>query len=212
MTAIALAWNPRIVAFPAQLAPEPFMSQPQITDEDLLQRAGRGDARAFEQLYDRMAPRLFGLLRQMLHDEREAEDVLQDGFVLLWERASTFDPDRSKAFTWAVMLFRHKAIDRMRMLGRRNRLVDSAILEQTTLASSVHASTVDGVLAAERGMVVREALNELPKEQRQLIEFAFLKGLTHHVISESLGIPLGTVKTNIRRGLLRLRDLLKGGA
>ena len=60
--------------------------------------------------------------------------------------------------------------------------------------------------------VVREALNELPKDQRQLIEFAFLKGLTHHVIAESLGIPLGTVKTNIRRGLLRLRDLLKGGA
>ncbi|WP_395743403.1 sigma-70 family RNA polymerase sigma factor [Prosthecobacter sp.] len=188
------------------------MSQPELSDEDLLQRAGRGDTRAFDQLYDRFAPRLFGLLRQMLYDEREAEDILQDGFVLLWERASTFDPDRSKAFTWAVMLFRHKAIDRMRMLGRRNRLVDGAVVEQTTLAASVHASTVDEVQAAERGMVVREALNELPKEQRQMIEFAFLKGLTHHVISESLSIPLGTVKTNIRRGLMRLRDLLKGGA
>lgn len=148
----------------------------------------------------------------MLHDEREAEDILQDGFVLLWERAATFDPERSKAFTWAVMLFRHKAIDRMRMLGRRNRLVESAVLEQTTLAAPVHAGADEEVEARERGVVVHEALNELPKEQRQLIEFAFLKGLTHHVIAESLGIPLGTVKTNIRRGLLRLRDLLKGGA
>jgi len=188
------------------------MSQPEFSEEDLLQRAGRGDARAFDQLYDRMAPRLFGLLRQMLHDEREAEDVLQDGFVLLWERAATFDAERSKAFTWAVMLFRHKAIDRMRMLGRRNRLVDSAVLEQITLGAPAHAGVDEEVQANERGVVVHEALNELPKEQRQLIEFAFLKGLTHHVIAESLGIPLGTVKTNIRRGLLRLRDLLKGGA
>jgi RNA polymerase sigma-70 factor (ECF subfamily) len=188
------------------------MSQPELSEEDLLQRAGRGDSRAFDQLYDRMAPRLFGLLRQMLHDEREAEDILQDGFVLLWERASTFDAERSKAFTWAVMLFRHKAIDRMRMLGRRNRLVDSAALEQSTLGASFQAGADEEVQAHERRLVVGEALNELPKEQRQLIEFAFLKGLTHHVIAESLGIPLGTVKTNIRRGLLRLRDLLKGGA
>jgi len=100
----------------------------------------------------------------------------------------------------------------MRMLGRRNRLVESAVLEQTILGASSHASADDEVQANERGVVVREALNELPKEQRQLIEFAFLKGLTHHVIAESMGIPLGTVKTNIRRGLLRLRDLLKGGA
>ncbi|MFC5456679.1 RNA polymerase sigma factor [Prosthecobacter fluviatilis] len=188
------------------------MSQPELSDEDLLQRAGRGDSRAFDQLYDRMAPRLFGLLRQMLHDEREAEDVLQDGFVLLWERASTFDAERSKAFTWAVMLFRHKAIDRMRMLGRRNRLVDSALLEQTTLGAPAQAGADEDVQARERGVVVHAALSELPTEQRQLIEFAFLKGLTHHVIAESLGLPLGTVKTNIRRGLMRLRDLLKGGA
>ncbi|MBB5034798.1 RNA polymerase sigma factor [Prosthecobacter vanneervenii] len=187
------------------------MSQPELSEDELLQRAGRGDARAFDQLYDRLAPRLFGLLRQMLYDEKEAEEVLQEGFVQLWERAPSFDPERSKAFTWAVMLFRHKAIDRMRMLGRRNRLVDGAVLEQTTLGGSSQAAD-EALQDAERGEAVRQALNELPKEQRQLIECAFLKGLTHHVIAESFGMPLGTVKTNIRRGLLRLRDLLKGGA
>lgn len=192
-------------------APKYVMPQPELSDEDLLQRTGRGDARAFEQLYDRMAPRLFGLLRQMLADEREAEDMLQDGFVQLWSRASDFDPARSKAFTWAVMIFRHKAIDRMRALGRRNRLVESAALEQVTLAAHTPVGADDEVGAGERGTVVRDALNDLPKEQRQLIEYAFLKGLTHHVLADSLGIPLGTVKTNIHRGLLRLRDLLKGG-
>lgn len=186
------------------------MSLPELSEEDLLQRVGRRDSRAFDQLYDALAPRLYGLLRQMLHDEREAEEVLQDGFVLLWERASSYDASRSKAFTFAVMIFRNKAIDRMRMLGRRNRLVDSAALEEVTLSPQVPAAD-DEAQTNERGMVVRKALTDLPKEQRQLIEFAFLKGLTHHVIADSLGIPLGTVKTNIRRGLLRLRDLLKGG-
>ena len=187
------------------------MSQPELNDEELLQRAGRRDPRAFEQLYDRLAPRLYGLLRQMLHDEREAEDVLQDSFVQLWDRAPGFDPARSKAFTWSVMIVRHKAIDRMRMLGRRNRLVESAALERSVLNGDSHVAADTGLETAERSQSVLAALRELPKDQRQLIECAFLKGLTHHVIAESLNLPLGTVKTNIRRGLLRLRDLLKGG-
>ncbi len=188
------------------------MSQSDLNEEELLQRAGRRDVRAFEHLYDRMAPRLFGLLRQMLSDEREAENLLQDGFVTLWSRASSFDPSLSKAFTWAVMIFRNKAIDRMRMMGRRNRLVDSASLEHATLAYQTQIGAADEMETVERASVVREALDKLSKDQRQLIEFGFLKGLTHHVIAESAGLQLGTVKTNIRRGLLRLRELLKGAA
>lgn len=187
------------------------MSQPEVSEEDLLLRVGRGDSRAFEQLYDSMSPRLFGLLRQMLHDEREAEDILQDGFVHLWERAAAYDPARGKAFPWVAMIFRHKAIDRMRVLGRRNRMVDSATLEQATLAEPDHAGADKLAEGNERSAAVHAALKDLPTDQRQLIECAFLKGLTHHVIADSLGLPLGTVKTNIRRGLLRLRDLLKGG-
>jgi|UniRef100_UPI0037848820 RNA polymerase sigma-70 factor (ECF subfamily) len=187
------------------------MSQSELNDEELLQRAGRRDMRAFEQLYDRLAPRLHGLLRQMLHDEREAEDVLQDSFVHLWDRAPAFAPARSKAFTWLVMIVRHKAIDRMRMLGRRNRLVESAALEHSAMGGDSPDSADAELETTERAAAVREAMRELPKDQRQLIEFAFLKGLTHHVIAESLNLPLGTVKTHIRRGLLRLRDLLKGG-
>ncbi len=147
----------------------------------------------------------------MLHDEREAEDLLQDGFVQVWEKASTFDPARGSALTWTAMIFRHKAIDRMRVLGRRTRMVDSAALETATLGAQNHAGADDEAESNERAANVRTALKALPQEQRQLIECAFLKGLTHHVIADSLGLPLGTVKTNIRRGLLRLRDLLKKG-
>lgn len=188
------------------------MSPNEITEEELLQRVARGDSRAFDQLYDRLSPRLFGLLRQMLHDEKDAEDVLQDGFVQLWDHAASYDPSRAKAFTWAVMIFRNKAIDRMRSLGRRTRLVEAATLEHTTLG---HTDALPGadedVQAKERAEIVRAALQQIPEDQRKLVELAFLKGLTHHVISDTLGMPLGTVKTNIRRGLMRLRELLKGG-
>ncbi len=186
------------------------MSSPEITDETLLQRAGKGDARAFEQLYDRYAPRLLGLLRQMLVDEREAEDVLQDGFLYIWDHAGKYDPSRSRAFTWSVMIVRHKAIDRMRALGRRSKLAESAAVEQAVLEATADG-TAETVVMRDRQKQVYAALQSLPGEQRKLIEFAFLKGLTHHAIAESLGLPLGTVKTNIRRGLLRLRDLMKGG-
>ncbi|MEN3942627.1 sigma-70 family RNA polymerase sigma factor [Prosthecobacter sp. SYSU 5D2] len=186
------------------------MTSLEISDETLVQQVGQGDVRSFEKLYDRFSPRLFGLLRQMLEDEKEAEDVLQEGFLYLWDHASSYNPDRSRAFTWTVMIFRHKAIDRMRALGRRARVMESAACELAVLEPTAVTAgeTVD---MKERQKRVHTALNELPGEQRKLIEFAFLKGLTHHAIAESLNLPLGTVKTNIRRGLLRLRDLMKGG-
>jgi RNA polymerase sigma-70 factor, ECF subfamily len=181
------------------------MAQPEYSEEELLQRAGRGEMRAFERLYDLLAPRLFGLLRQMLPDEREAEDMLQDGFVMLWERASSYDPSRSRAFPWAVIIFRQKAIDRMRTMGRRNRMVDRAALDTTALS----AAGIEQI--HERSAEVQSAFDVLPKEQRQLIECAFLKGLTHHVLADVMSLPLGTVKSSIRSGLLRLHGLLKGG-
>lgn len=194
----------------ARAAPLRLMTPSEISDETLLQRAGKGDTRAFEQLYDRFSPRLLGLLKQMLVDDREAEDVLQEGFLYLWDHAHSYDSSRSRAFTWSVMIFRHKAIDRMRALGRRARLVESASVEHAVFETSPMAADEE-VAMKDRQKEVHLALLELPGEQRRLIEFAFLKGLTHHAIAESLGLPLGTVKTNIRRGLLKLRDLMKGG-
>lgn len=186
------------------------MTSSELSDETLLQRAGGGDTRAFEQLYDRLSPRLFGLLRQMFNDEREAEDVLQEGFLYLWDHAANYDMTRSKAFTWAVMIFRNKAIDRLRALGRQSRALEAAAVESATLEHTHDAADVE-LESKDRSIQVRSALGTLPQEQRRLIEFAFIKGITHQAIAESLGLPLGTVKTNIRRGLLRLRDVLKGG-
>jgi RNA polymerase sigma-70 factor (ECF subfamily) len=182
------------------------------TDEDILQRVAARDQTAFAELYDRFSGSLYALARRILNDEQEARDALQEGFLYLWEKAASYDPIKSKAFTWSVIIFRHKAIDRLRSLRRRKRLEDAMTVEYLPLNDSAHSERADqAVDRAERAALVRKALASLPEPQRKSIECAFLKGLTHHELSTMFGEPLGTVKTNIRRGLLRLRDILKGG-
>lgn len=179
------------------------MAQTDLSEEELLQRVARKDSRAFDQLYEALAPRLFGMMRQMLNDDRVAEEVLTEGFVHLWEHASSYDESRCKAFVWAVIVFRQKAIERLRALGRRNRRVDGQALSQATFPADAGAADGEPVTAA---------LAALPKDDRQLVESAFLRGLTHHVMSEALGQTLEATKSGVRRGMLQLRDSLKKGA
>ena len=181
------------------------------TDEAILQRVATGDEAAFAELYDRFSGPLFALARRVLNDEQEARDALQEGFLYLWDRARDFDPLRSKAFTWSVIIFRHKAIDRLRSLRRRAKLVEAATEELLPLDGASVERADRAADRADRANLVRHALEALPETQRRCIEWAFLKGLTHYQLSEKFEEPLGTIKTNIRRGLLRLRDILKGG-
>ena len=179
----------------------------EVTDEELLQKAGKGDLRAFEQFYDRAAGHIFPLLCQMLSDERTAEEVLREGFSSLWKQAASFDPERHRALPWAVMLIRPQAIERMRVLGRRSRVVDSSSLDQTTPLMDAGDERL-----SSRGSELAAALQKLPADQRKLIEQGFSRGLNYHILSESLGIPSETVKTNIHRGMMRLLELTKGAA
>ncbi len=181
------------------------------TDEAILQRVGRGDEAATAEFYDRFAPSLFAIARRILGDEQEARDALQDGFLYIWDKAADYDPARSKAFTWFVMIFRNKAIDRLRASRRRVRLNETAAVNLLDLESPLAERADLSVERAESAEAVRRAMRSLPDEQRKCIEWAFLRGLTHLQLSELLGEPLGTVKTNIRRGLMRLRDILQEG-
>ena len=184
----------------------------QETDEAILQRVAARDEAAFAELYDRFSGSLYALARRILDDEQEARDALQDGFLYLWDRAGDYNPAKSKAFTWAVIIFRHKAIDRLRALRRRVRLADEAAEELLPLAEDRSPDRADqAVERAERASIVRQALASLPEIQRRSIEWAFLKGYTHHQLAELFDEPLGTVKTHVRRGLLRLREVLQGG-
>ena len=177
-------------------------------DAQLLGRIASGDEAAFGALYDRFSPGLYSFVLRMTHDEAEAQDVLQEGFAHIWRRASTYDPVRSSPFTWAVMILRNKAIDRMRVRQRQERTLEKATVEFS------HFPEADESAAGEperrdQGMLVRSALTQIPTDQKQAVEMAFFSGLTHEEIAERLGTPLGTIKARIRRGLLKLRDFLK---
>lgn len=177
-------------------------------DSELLVRVGAGDEAAFAQLYDRFAPGLYSLVLKMVRDEKEAEDVLQEGFTHVWRRATTYDPARSSAFTWAVMVFRNKAIDRLRGRQRRERVVEKAGEDPLAMPDR-DARSADVPAMLEEVAMVRAALEQISPEQKEAVELAFFSGLTHEQIAERLATPLGTVKARIRRGLLRLRDFLK---
>jgi RNA polymerase sigma-70 factor (ECF subfamily) len=176
----------------------------QISDVELLHAVARGDEAALARLYDSYRVILFGLMLRILHSRQEAEDVLQDVFLQVWNRAADFDETRGRPFTWLVTLARSRAIDRLRALGSRERVAQNAAREIIEESSDA----IEDAIKAEEGRVVRHALKELPEEQRHALELAYFEGLTQTEIATRLETPLGTVKTRMRAGMTKLRDLL----
>ncbi len=198
--------SPRAV--PASTAPVQNPGSTRDDDTQLLQRIAQGDRAAFSELYDRYSGVLYSTILRVLRDPDEASDVLQDVFVQIWDRASSFDPSLGKPFNWALTLTRHRAIDRLRALKRRYSFLEEVTQE---LEGSVRwGGGPDDVFAQDQVTLVRAAVATLPLEQRQAIEMAFLGGLTQNEIAATLQQPLGTVKARIRRGMLRLRESLRG--
>jgi RNA polymerase sigma-70 factor (ECF subfamily) len=181
----------------------------QMRDQEMIAQIGRHDQGAFSALYDRLSGPLYSLAFKMLGDASDAQDALQEVFVQIWSRAGTYDPEKSSVFSWAVLLTRSRAIDRLRARDRRLRVVvesaaDNKVAEATD-ASTVE-SAADTANKKDEAAHVRSLLNNLPEDQRQAIELAFFGHRTHHEIAAQLGQPLGTVKARIRRGLLKLRE------
>src|SRR4051812_12869332 len=175
-------------------------------DVELLHAVARGDEAALARLYDQYRVILFVLLVRILGSGEEAEDVLQDVFIQVWRRARDYDALRGKPFTWLVTLARSRAIDRLRLLGARQRLADATIQQQT---DDISDALFDTIQAGQRE-VVQKALGSLPAEQKQTLLLAYYDGLTQSEIAARLGTPLGTVKTRMRSGMTKLRALLAG--
>lgn len=178
---------------------------PAVEAAEWLRLVAEGDESAFARLYDHFSRPLFSLAMCILRDLTAAEEVLQEVFVHIWERAHLFDPRCGKPLTWAVVLTRNKAIDRLRSQQRRQRL--ALALEEWGGTNLPHdpPPALHQLATRESIDVMRLALTELPVEQRQAIELAFLGGCTQTEIAAQLGLPLGTVKARIRRGMLELR-------
>lgn len=179
--------------------------QPEI---ELLKRIAQGDRQSFEQFYDRFSRVLFTVAYRLLGNQEAAEDVLQEVFVQIWDKAPRYDPSRGKPLTWAITLTRYRAIDLLRSLRRRGQLYDDAKQEAQAEEQFDDRSSFLAVAAGERHAFVREAIEKLPPDQREAIELAFFSSLTHAEIAERLIQPLGTIKARIRRGLIRLRGLI----
>jgi RNA polymerase sigma-70 factor (ECF subfamily) len=176
----------------------------------LINRIAEGDDSSFDMLYERFSGPLYGMAYRMMNDTKEAEDVLQEAFTYIWRKAATYDQNRSRPFAWAVMITRNKAIDRLRVRQRLEKLREKVTSEEAFYEAK-DATSANEPAARERGALVRSALQQIPQEQRQALELSFFGGLTHEQIAERLDTPLGTIKARIRRGLLRLRDCLKEG-
>jgi len=186
--------------------------QPQDYDVELLKAVAAardegdeaGEA-ALGQLYDRYRLILFGVLMRILNNREEAEDVLQEVFLQVWRRAADFDANRGKPFTWLVTLARSRGIDRLRALASRERVVTTAGAGE--VAEDVSDAAMDAIRSEQRG-VVNSALSQLPEEQKRPLMLAYFEGLTQSEIATQLDAPLGTVKTRMRSGMMKLRELL----
>ena len=183
--------------------PEPGASPE--TPEDLLALVARGDRAAFDRLYDRYADAVYGLVRRVLRDPAQSEEVTQEVLVDLWRTATSFDPERGSASTWVMTIAHRRAVDRVRS-AQASTLRDTRVaLLGEEPAYDIVAETVEHRMESEQ--VVR-ALKDLTDLQREAVTLAFYGGYTHVQIADLLGVPLGTVKTRIRDGLIRMRDRL----
>jgi RNA polymerase sigma factor (sigma-70 family) len=170
---------------------------------DLLQRTGARDEKAFASLYKATSPRLFGVCMRLVGDRAEADDILQDAFVTVWRRAASFDPTLASAFTWLVTVVRNKAIDRL----RQRPAAQAADIDWEAIVDA-EPGPASRAEAGEAYGRLRACLDELDGQQRRSIREAFFGGATYNELADRAKVPLGTMKSWIRRGLLQLRACL----
>lgn len=173
---------------------------------ELIRGVAEGDQQALASLYDATSRTVYGLLLRILSDPSSAEEVLLDVYAQVWRQAASYSPERGRPLAWLTTIARSRAIDRVRRTRpahQRETPLDEA------MRSAGGESVEEGVLAGEVRAVVRAALESLAPEQRDVIELAYYGGMSHSEIAAARGLPLGTVKTRTRLGLMRLREILK---
>ena len=172
----------------------------------LLQRVGEGDPQAVAECIDRFGGLIWSLARKLSVGPSEAEDAVQEVFIALWKNAARFDPSVASETTFVTMIARRRIIDRWRKTGRRPN-GDAADVDDVPIQSADEKQ--DRVELAEEATRAAEAIEQLKPKQQEILRLAVCQGWSHQVIADRLCLPLGTVKTNVRRGLQRVRELLQ---
>jgi len=174
----------------------------------LLRRSARGDEAAFAELYDATSSRCYGLAVRVLRDPAQAQEVTQEAYLEIWRTASRFDPAKGSAVSWLMTIVHRKAVDRVRSAEAASRR-DTTYHDANRTVD--HDSTADAAEATFEARRVRTALAGLTAVQREAITLAYYGGYTHSEVATMLDLPVGTAKTRIRDGLIRLRDALGVG-
>lgn len=176
-------------------------------DVALVHRVADRDESALAELYDRFSGLLLALARRILHDDAEAEEILQETFLQVWNQAGRYDRGRSSVSTWLVLITRSRAIDRLRSRQVKDRTL--AHLKQESRHQHTSPEGPRSVLLDQRRRRLRREMAELPAEQRQVLDLAFFGGMTQSEIAHETGIPLGTVKTRTLLAMKKLRNALR---
>lgn len=171
---------------------------------DALRRVASGDKAALEDVYRRTSGKLLAVVLRILPDRQEAEDVLQEVYLTVWRKADMFDADRASPITWLAALARNRAIDRVRSRAGRVFVSDDAVAAQAD-AAPLASETVE---AEEKVEALETCLNQLEPDRADVVRQAFFGGLTYDALAQRTGVPLGTMKSWMRRSLLRLRACL----
>ncbi len=172
---------------------------------DLLKRSARGDSQAFASFYDATSARAYGLALRVVRDPAQAEEVTQEAFLETWRTASRFRSERGSAIGWLLTIVHRKAVDRVRSAEAASRRDTTYHQDINPVSHDVTAEAAEASMEARR---VRSALEELTAIQREALELAYFGGYTHTEVATMLDLPVGTAKTRIRDGLIRMRDAM----
>ena len=179
------------------------------TDASLMERVLQHDSRALETLYDRYARPVYSLVLRISQQPASAEEIVQDVFLQLWRNAKRYQPTRGPLEPWLFTVARNRALDFLRLKREKQRRREDSADFDLPLSAVVRPDPEGAMDQSRRAEKVRALMNSLPALQRRAIELAFFEGMTHSEISAAIGEPLGTVKSWIRGGLLRLRESLE---
>ena len=183
-----------------------------LGDENLLTLIAHGDKDALECFYERYSTQVFSLARYMLKDEAIAEEIAQDVFLAVWQKASTFKANRGSPKGWLMSIAHHRVIDHVRSAKRARASMERMAQEMVSLDKLYQVRTEDEALRSIERQEIAKALQSIPEAQRTVILMSYFQGYSQSEIAEILDQPLGTVKTRIRLGMQKLRSIFKNGA
>lgn len=181
----------------------------ELSDEALLNEIAGGAVWAMDSLYERYKSILYSLAYRMVADHQIAEDLLQEAFLAVWRRSTSYSPQTGAARSWLISILHHRAIDHLRRVRRRSGILEAPLEELEFDETTAFPDVWDEAWSSIKSTQVRAALMQIPTEQRLVIELAYFQGWTHTEIAEGTQTPLGTVKARMRLGLIHLKRVLE---